>query len=464
MSTLIAQAASELAKRESPVLVAGAGLLFKKLSETAQSSTLEQVLESHRGGVWGDEAAPGYGYPVLRSTNMRSTKADIRNVAWRQVPDGVAARYALKTGDILVTKSSGSADLVGKAVLFSHPGDDRTYLFSNFTLRLRPALSRIEPRYLAWFLRSPQALLWRFEAQQNAVGLRNLSTSAYLDQQVPVPDLGMQRTIADYLDSLEIKEVGEVELPSALAEQQRIVARIEELGAKIEETRGLRRQAVEQAEVLIPNTIQVLFTNGAHNGWPPAQLGDYVADDCYGTSEKTYDDQTGTPILRMGNIQNGQFDLSDLKFLNLSEKERSRLLLQKGDILVNRTNSAELVGKCAVFEAKGEYAFASYLIRLRLDQKRAEPRLVAAYINSPIGRSYMFAERKQMTGQANVNATKLKALPIHLPGLTEQRRIVAYLDDLQAKVNALKKLQAETAAELDALLPSILDKAFKGEL
>jgi type I restriction enzyme, S subunit len=76
----------------------------------------------------------------------------------------------------------------------------------------------------------------------------------------------------------------------------------------------------------------------------------------------------------------------------------------------------------------------------------------------------MFSERKQMTGQANVNATKLKALPIVLPSISEQRRMVDELDALQAEVDALKKLQAETAVELDALLPSILDKAFKGEL
>ena len=69
-----------------------------------------------------------------------------------------------------------------------------------------------------------------------------------------------------------------------------------------------------------------------------------------------------------------------------------------------------------------------------------------------------------MTGQANVNATKLKALPIALPALPEQRRIVAELDALQAEVDALKRLQAETAAELDALLPAILDRAFKGHL
>jgi type I restriction enzyme, S subunit len=157
-------------------------------------------------------------------------------------------------------------------------------------------------------------------------------------------------------------------------------------------------------------------------------------------------------------------DLRDLKYLHLSNSELANLHLATGDVLVNRTNSAELVGKCAVFDLEEEYVFASYLIRLRLDSTRIEPRLVALYLNSPSGRAYMQKEKTQMTGQANVNAKKLRAVPIALPSLSEQQLIVAYLDDLQAKVDSLKQLQTETAAELDALLPSVLDRAFKGKL
>jgi type I restriction enzyme S subunit len=156
--------------------------------------------------------------------------------------------------------------------------------------------------------------------------------------------------------------------------------------------------------------------------------------------------------------------LRDLRFLHLSGRERAKLLLEEGDILVNRTNSAELVGKCAVFDLSGDFSFASYLIRLRLDQERAHPRLVAAYINSPLGRAYMLSEKRQMTGQANVNSTKLRALPLALPPLPEQSRMVAELDAMQAEVHALKRVQAETATEVDALLPAILDRAAKGEL
>jgi len=76
----------------------------------------------------------------------------------------------------------------------------------------------------------------------------------------------------------------------------------------------------------------------------------------------------------------------------------------------------------------------------------------------------MFSERKQMTGQANVNAKKLKALPISLPPLPEQRHVLALLDALQSKLDDLKHHQTDTAAEMDALLPAVLERAFKDEI
>lgn len=182
--------------------------------------------------------------------------------------------------------------------------------------------------------------------------------------------------------------------------------------AQIHEARTLRHQAAEEAEALVANQIKALFERGQESGWTSGRLGDYVVDDCYGSSEKTHDDSSGTPVLRMGNIQGGRLDLRNLKYLHIAEKDRAKLVLKRGDIVVNRTNSAELVGKCAVFDEERDFAYASYLIRLRLDTDKADPCLVASFINSPAGRAYMFSERKQMTGQANVNATKLKALPI----------------------------------------------------
>jgi type I restriction enzyme S subunit len=285
---------------------------------------------------------------------------------------------------------------------------------------------------------------------------------------IPLPPLNTQAEVAAFMDGLYLRLAGCAtplpRLPGGLDEQRRIVSRIEEFAAKDAIARELRNASIQATATLVDAEIQRLFSSGSKNQWNSGYLGDYVLDDCYGTSEKTNDDVSGTPILRMGNIQAGRLDTTTLKYLRLRDRDRKKWILQRGDILVNRTNSAELVGKCVVFDIEGEYGFASYIIRLRLDATRALPRLVAAYINSPIGRAYMFSERKQMTGQANINSQKLKALPIALPRLSEQERILGHLSELSTKLDALRRLQSETATKLDSLMPSVLSKAFRGEL
>ena len=161
----------------------------------------------------------------------------------------------------------------------------------------------------------------------------------------------------------------EIPLPP-LEQQRRLVATLDALSTKVAAAGRLCARAAGQANVLTASYVLERFRCREPGAWPTRTLGDYVADCCYGTSQKSSDDDSGTPVLRMGNIQAGHLDLQDLKYLHLSDRERARLLLIDGDILVNRTNSAELVGKCAVFGAEGEWSFASDLIRLRLDRAR----------------------------------------------------------------------------------------------
>ena len=191
-----------LLKREKASLVAATGLIFEHLKETSKDISLQDSLTSYKGGTWGNESVEGIGYPVLRSSNMRGKRVNVAEAAWCQIPDEQAKAFSLESGDILVTKSSGSFDLVGKAALFDDPNNGNIYLFSNFTMRLRPDRKKVIPEYLAWFLRSPQALSWRFENQQTTVGLRNLQTREYLSQVIPIPSLEIQKQIVNYLNSV----------------------------------------------------------------------------------------------------------------------------------------------------------------------------------------------------------------------------------------------------------------------
>lgn len=168
----------------------------------------------------------------------------------------------------------------------------------------------------------------------------------------------------------------------------------------------------------------------------------------YGISERANTSGQGVPMIRMNNLQARGWDLSDLKHIELEEEELNRYRLIKGDLLFNRTNSKELVGKCEAFEEDGDWVFASYLIRVRLNADRALPEFVSAFLNSPAGRIQIDQVSRQVAGMSNVNTEELRALQIPLPPITEQRRLVAELDAARAE-------RDRALAEAERLLDSI---------
>ena len=184
----------------------------------------------------------------------------------------------------------------------------------------------------------------------------------------------------------------------------------------------------------------------------------------YGSSAKTNEDSDGVPVLRMGNIQEGKLDFDKLKYLPKVHDEFPELLLARGDLLFNRTNSAELVGKTAVFkDTPNPCSFASYLIRVRFGGGCVSD-FVSYYINSVFGRSWIADVVSQQVGQANVNGTKLQALAIPLSPLAEQTRIVA---EVARRLSVVEELEAVVSANLQRaarLRQSILQKAFTEKL
>ncbi|NIU25842.1 restriction endonuclease subunit S, partial [candidate division KSB1 bacterium] len=126
-------------------------------------------------------------------------------------------------------------------------------------------------------------------------------------------------------------------------------------------------------------------------------------------------------------IGDGQISFEKLKYIDLPPKEEPKFLLKEGDILFNRTNSAELVGKSAVYTSQHRAVFASYLIRIVADPNKANPHFIVTYINSPSGRKYIQSQLTRAIGQVNVNAKKLQAMPIPTPSLTEQELLVEYI-------------------------------------
>ncbi len=247
----------------------------------------------------------------------------------------------------------------------------------------------------------------------------------------------------------------EISLPP-LEEQRRIVARIDELAAKIEEAHGLRRQAVEEAKTLLASASDAAFK--PRSGWTEAPVSDFCEHPQYGYTASATTEKIGPRFLRITDIQNGLVNWDSVPFCQCPNPEQ--YLLQNNDLVFARTGAT--TGKSFVVRECPRAVFASYLIRLRV-QRLVTVEYLYRYFQTLSYWSQIIDEKKG-TGQPNVNGKKLASIRVPIAPSEEQDRIVAHLDNLQAKVDAVKRLQVETAAELDALLPSILDRAFKREL
>lgn len=189
-------------------------------------------------------------------------------------------------------------------------------------------------------------------------------------------------------------------------------------------------------------------------------VGEYLESTQYGTSDKA-NENVGIPVLRMGNVSyNGEIELSDLKYVELDIKDREKYSLKAGDLLFNRTNSKDLVGKTAVVPAlPEEYTYAGYLIRCRVNDK-AVPEYISGYLNSVLGKKILRNTAKAIVGMANINANELKRLPIPKASLDEQQEFASStsrIEDVESQMKRQKKLLQELQESLSA-------RAFQGGL
>ncbi|RLG05853.1 MAG: hypothetical protein DRN68_07985 [Thaumarchaeota archaeon] len=171
------------------------------------------------------------------------------------------------------------------------------------------------------------------------------------------------------------------------------------------------------------------------------------------------------PHLRPYNIgEDGTIRLDKLFFISRDKVPKNKVtLLQPGDVLFNNTNSVELVGKTTLVTQPMEAGFSNHITLIRT-KPGIEGAWLALVLRAWWHQGFFARICNKWIGQAGINTETLKHIPIPLPPLPEQRRIVACLDQVQTKVTALKKTQESTEAELHRLEQAILDKAFRGEL
>lgn len=292
---------------------------------------------------------------------------------------------------------------------------------------------RLDNRYLGWFVKT-RAFCEQVEAQ-GSTNYAAIRPNDVLGYKIPLPPLD---------------------------EQRRIVARIEELAAKVGEARVVRADSERELTALTNSYANVVFGNSAAQTRPLSDVCHVITDGTHQTPR--YVDE-GATFLSAQNVKPFRFMPEIHKKVSHEDfaKYTARNKPARGDVLLTRVGAG--IGEAAVVDQDIEFAIYVSLALIRPDTRALMPEYLVQWLNSPIGRSHSRANTLgKGHSQGNLNLNLLREFPIPIPPLAEQRRTVAELETLQAEIDAVKSLQEETAAKLDAILPAILDRAFKGEL
>ncbi len=434
--------------------------------------------------------------PILRATNINGG-INFNNLVY--VPNScVSEEQLLQVGDVILAASSGSKNIVGKAARINEAWEGSFGAFC-YGIRVR---KNINSKYVGFFLQTTdyRNTISKLSAGVNINNIKRQHLESLILPLSPSPE--QDRIVSKIEELFSELDAGVVALERAKANLKRYRASVlksavegkltetwrsenpgQEPASKLLERILVERRRKWESETLLkyeakgqkppknwknkykepvsPDTSHLL---DLPEGWCWATVDQVSHTVRYGSSTKTSLDENGVPVLRMGNIQNGSIETTNLKFLPRDHNEFPELLLQEGDLLFNRTNSAELVGKTAVYGGRpSPCSYASYLIAVKLIDG-CHPKFVSYALNSTFGRHWISTVVSQQVGQANVNGTKLKAFSFPLPPLIEQKKII---EQVETKLSVSDQTEDDIESDIrraNRLRQAILKQAFEGKL
>nr|WP_282574788.1 restriction endonuclease subunit S [Vibrio cyclitrophicus] len=324
-----------------------------------------------------------------------------------------------KKGDIIICVRATIGDLNWA---------DKEYCLGRGVAGLRVHDEKLDSKYLWYFIASIEDELYR-----NSTG----STFPQINKKV--------------IESLEIP------LPP-LETQKQIAAVLEEADQLRKDCQQMEQELNSLAQSVFIDMFGDPVTNP--KGWDVGIIGEMLSSANYGTSEKSSTEKKKFPVLRMNNITyEGNWDFSALKYMDMSKEDENKYLVKSGDILFNRTNSKELVGKTAVYREVSSMAYAGYLVRARCNEL-AHPDYISSFMNSKYGKKTLQSMCKSIVGMANINAKEFQKIKIAKPPVELQEKFAIRVAAIRTKVADVKQLEAE----YNLLFNALMQKAFKGEL
>lgn len=384
-----------------------------------------------------DKFSSEKGIPVIRISNIKENNVDLDDCI-KTLEENIDEKFIVHQGDLLIAMSGATT------------GKNGVYMSANIAY-LNQRVGNIK-------VKNKELLIEKFRNFYIANMQNEILNTAYGGAQ---PNISSQKM-----------SVMTFPLPP-LSEQQRIVERIEELFAKLDEAKERLQEVADSFAVRKAAILHKAFTgeltqqwrleNGVSDeSWEEKTIGEICSSLKYGTSKKSSDDGE-VVVLRMGNLQNGEIDWSNLAYTS-DEEDIKKYLLKSGDVLFNRTNSPELVGKTSIYRGEMPAIYAGYLIKLDYEKNIVVGDYLNYYLNSSKAKEYYMQVKTDGVSQSNINAKKIGEFEIPLPTLSEQHEIVRLIDDLLARERAAQQATEQALASIDLMKKSILARAFRGEL
>ena len=370
--------------------------------------------------------------PYLRAANVTWQGICLNDVNEMNFDDVDFEKYRLSSGDILLNEASGSPHEVGKPAIWNN--EIEGCCFQNTLLRLRPQF--LNRDYLYWYCYA-SAFTGRFGEAGRGVNIRHLGKRGLSQFPIPV---------------------------APLAEQERIVAAIEEHFSRLDATDTALAAAQRRLDALRRSAAAELFDRPEWTWSTLGEIADLKGGVTKDSKREADPDYVEYPYLRVANVQRGFLDLSVVTTIRAHRDKAEKLVLQHGDILFNEGGDRDKLGRGWVWEGQIENCIhQNHVFRARLTNGGFDPYFISMHANT-WGQRWFETHGKQTTNLASINLATLKTFPVPAPSIDEQRAVVAELQSIMSREDRLRTDINQAMRHSKTLRRAILSRAFSGEL